>query len=259
MTSKKETFSTLLKEFEHRYELRSVFDDFLTLTICAFSQNPHTKKSYDEELYMEIIGKYKEKKYSDLFPKLLTQLILEMEEKLGDNSGNDVLGDFFEQELSRGGNGQFFTPWHVCMFMAKINHVDYENEEHMIKRLNILDPACGSGRMLLAGAMDYRHHNFYGIDIDHTCVKMATINLFLNGVFHAEVMWANALDPSDFRMSYIISLLPFGIFRISEREKSPLWNMHQNSFNRKMPDFDSAPNLIQKIHKEQGGSQLVLL
>jgi type I restriction-modification system DNA methylase subunit len=259
-----QTFSKLIKEFEHRYELRSVFDDFLTMAICSCGSNPNTGKSYDEDLYMETIDKYKSDNLRHNFPKMFSALVLEMEERINDSRGNDVLGEFFEQELSRGRNGQFFTPWPVCVFMSKINNIDFENEEHEIKQLNILDPACGSGRMLLAGAKDFRGHSFFGIDLDHTCVKMTVLNLFLNGVFNGEVMWANALNPDDFRMSYKLSFLPFGIFRIAEKENSPLWNMNRESFNKKpRTDFENAPELpsrlVDKINKEQGGSQLVLL
>ena len=37
MKTKQQTFATLMKDFEYHYDLRTVFDDFLTLTTCAFS------------------------------------------------------------------------------------------------------------------------------------------------------------------------------------------------------------------------------
>jgi hypothetical protein len=62
---------------------------------------------------------------------------------------------------------------------------------------------------------------------------MAAINLFLNGMFHSEVMCADALLPEDFRFSYRTSFLPFGIFRVTEKEHSPLWQLMQNSWPEK--------------------------
>ena len=50
------TFATTIKLFEYRYDLRSVFNDFLTMALCAFSQNPDTGKSYDEDLYLETVA-----------------------------------------------------------------------------------------------------------------------------------------------------------------------------------------------------------
>ncbi len=79
-------------------------------------------------------------------------------------------------------------------------------------------------------------HEFYGIDIDHTCVKMTALNLFLNGIFRSEVMWADALSPGDFRVSYVISFLPLGIFRVEVKEQSKLWRMYMNTFPAKQPE-----------------------
>jgi len=75
-------------------------------------------------------------------------------------------------------------------------------------------------------------HECYGIDIDRTCVKMTALNLFLNGVWNGEVMCANSLQPDDFVISYRISFSPLGIFKIEDKEKSKLWQMHGNSFLR---------------------------
>jgi type I restriction-modification system DNA methylase subunit len=151
-----------------------------------------------------------------------------MEERVSDSLGNDVLGEYFEQHLCRKNSGQFFTPWHICQFMAACTA---GNAIQSDTPLRVLDPSCGSGRMLLAGSRSFgRQHEFYGIDVDHTCVKMAALNLFLNGVFHSEVMWADALMLDDFHLAYRISLLPFGIFRIENKERSQLWHMYRNSF-----------------------------
>ena len=265
MTKEKETFIALFKDFEYRYEPRKVFDDFLTMTVASLAYNPKTNLSYDEDLYLETIALYKDDKLRFHFPKMLGHLLLEMDERAGSSEGNDVIGEFFDEKFGRKSKGQHFTPWHICKFMASCTSANLENFPENERTLNILDPCCGSGRMLLAsGRENGMHHNYFGIDIDHTCVKMTVLNLFFNGLFDAEVMWADALMPDDFRMSYQLSFLPIGVFRISEKEKSSLWNMHSESFKKnRQPDFENAPilssKLVGKIHKEQGGSQLVLL
>jgi hypothetical protein len=214
---KPENFESLIRQFEYRYDLRTVFDDFLTLCLCAFSPNPLTGKSHDEDLYLQTIEKYKNDEKRHLFPEMLAVLTLQMEDRVGSGMGTDLLGEFYEQNLYRKGASQYFTPWPICSFMAKIT-----TDESIIAThwpLRVLDPCCGSGRMLLASALENGpSQEYYGIDIDSTCVKMAAINLFLNGIFHAEVMCANALSPIDFRESYRISFLPFGVFRITEKK-----------------------------------------
>jgi type I restriction-modification system DNA methylase subunit len=235
MPQKIETFESILETFRYKHDLRSVFDDFLTMTICAFSFNPATSKSYDEELYLETIRKYK-KEEALQFPQMLATLVTEMENRLSDSVGNDVLGDYYGSYLYRKGASQYFTPWPVCMMMAEIACGEAKKPDQD-RPLRILDPCCGSGRMLLAaGKVNGPGHEYYGIDVDSTCVKMTAINLFLNGRFNSEVMCADALSFDDFRFSYRISFFPLGIFRIDEKEKSPLWHMHRTSLKRPAPE-----------------------
>jgi type I restriction-modification system DNA methylase subunit len=224
--TKKQSFSSLMLQFEHRYDLRTAFDDFLTLSLCSLSINPLTRKSYDEDLYIDTIRKYEKDDMRHIFAKAFAQMIQEMEERKGSSQGNDIVGDFYQEHLYRKGASQYFTPWHVCEMMAKITCAE-ETE----KVLNVLDPTCGSGRMLLASAFTLGNkHRYYGIDIDMTCIMMSAINLFLNGVFRGEVMCADALNPDDFRGSYKFSMFPLGVRLITEKENSTLWHLHKNSF-----------------------------
>ena len=201
------------------------------MSIAACSQNLQTKKSWYEEEYLETIAKYKDSELRHEFPKAFAYLITEMEEGVGSSLGNDVLGDFFEQHISNGRNGQYFTPAPVCQFMASITNSDSIGDAKTKQPLSILDPSCGSGRMLLAAhKVNGQGHEYYGIDIDRTCVKMTALNLFLNGMWNSEVMCANALSPDDFVITYRISCLPLGIFKIKVKEQSKLWQLQKNSF-----------------------------
>jgi type I restriction-modification system DNA methylase subunit len=257
MKNKTETFAQVMKRFEYRYDTRTIFNDFLTMTLCSFSQNPATGKSHDEDLYLETIGKYKNDNLRFEFPKLLARLTIEMEERVDSGMGTDVLGDFYESNLSRKGSGQFFTPWPICMFMAKAT-ADSLVEGEQNRPLRILDPTCGSGRMLLAGSkVNGPMQEYFGVDIDETCVKMTAVNLFLNGLFHSEVMCADALARDDFRFSYRTSFLPFGIFRVTDREQSPLWHLMQNSWpERKVKEHKAPPEFSET--KAATGNQLTI-
>ena len=257
MKNKTETFAQIMAQFNYRYDTRTVFNDFLTMILCAFSQNPATGKSHDEDLYLEAIGKYKNDDLRFEFPKLLAQLTIEMEEGIDSGMGTDVLGDFYEQNLSRKGSGQFFTPWHICEFMAKCT-VESVEDKPVDRPLRILDPSCGSGRMLLAGnKVNGPMHEYYGVDIDETCVKMTALNLFLNGMFHSEVMCADALARNDFRFSYRTSFLPFGIFRITEKEQSPLWHLMQNGWPERKVKEQKEPTPFNET-KVTTGNQLTI-
>jgi type I restriction-modification system DNA methylase subunit len=256
----KSTFADCMFALGSRFSLSKVFEDFLTMAICACSYNPVTKLSNYEEEYLEIVKTYKDSELRHEFSKAFACLCIEMEDQFHAELGNDVLGSFFEQHLSNGRNGQFFTPFPVCTMMASCVNTDGTTVTG--EPLRIIDPCCGSGRMLIAShrVKNVGKNEYYGIDIDHTCVKMAALNLFLNGMFGSEVMCANALMPNDFVISYRISLLPFGVFKITDKEKSSLWQRHNSSFvfKEKLSSsivLDSTPF---RERKNNNGEQLGL-
>lgn len=238
MKNEKDTFNTLIRTFEHSFDLRTVFDDFLTLSLCAFGQIPGAGKSYDEELYLSTISKYSKSPLRFELPKLLTCLVNEMTTRLDSSEGWDVLGEFYETTISSKGLSQFFTPWPICFFMAQCAcESAKEVRKNIEEPLRILDPACGSGRTLLAASrVAGPHEEYFGVDIDATCTKMTALNLFLSGLFHTETMNGNALAYDDFRMSYQTKLVPFGVFRNEKKECSKLFRMLQNSFETRIQE-----------------------
>jgi hypothetical protein len=172
------SFEEIMDQISRVHGANQTFTDFLTLCICAFSMGKL------EDLYFNTIRKY-EKPYAYSFSEALAALVIEMTGPGGDGFV-DVLGDYFEKNLSHGKNGQFFTPQPVCDMMARMMNPSMKGER-------IADPACGSGRMLMAMAKVNRLAWFYGADIDSTCAKMATINLCLNCIY-GEIAWMDSLS-----------------------------------------------------------------
>lgn len=219
-------FKRLFDKAAYGNSYDTVFRDFLTMCLCAHSRNFKTGLSHQEDLYMQTIEPYKQRGTLDLFPQLMGTMILLMDKFKDSSTGNDVLGSFYEAEISRGRNGQYFTPWPVCEMMARCTLESADQQTP----LRILDPACGSGRCLMATARSSKNwHHYYAIDIDPTCVAMCAINMLFNGM-RGEVMCANALDPESFQHSYTIQMLPPNLYRIDKRENSSLWNMNRYNF-----------------------------
>ncbi len=146
---KQQNFESLMLSFGYRHDLHTIFNNFLTKVIASFSRNRETGLSYLEDEYLETINKYDKGLETKLFPEMLAQLVDEMTNgKVGNNDTKDILGDFFQSHISNGRKGQYFTPEPICTMMAQITHGEKNNGS--IVPQSILDPCCGSGRMLIA-------------------------------------------------------------------------------------------------------------
>jgi hypothetical protein len=87
--------------------------------------------------------------------------------------------------------GQFFTPMAVCKVMAEFTIGDTaKDKEHV----TINDPACGSGRLLLAAMPHFKvgQATYFGTDLDRTCAMMAVMNMLWRNV-DSYIVWGNSL------------------------------------------------------------------
>lgn len=201
-------FSQYLDYINRRHGVQRTFNDFLTLCVCALSAQTQ------EDLYFDTISPYT-KEEIQLFTNAFGSLILEM-----DNMGEglkDCLGGYFEEFCSNGKNGQFFTPEPICDMLAQITRP---------LGATINDPACGSGRTLLASAKYNRYAVFYAADICLQCCQMTLINMCLNGLF-GFVYWMDTLKLSTFGVWRIAPHPQNGapyieVVPISEREIKPI-------------------------------------
>jgi len=133
----------------------------------------------------------------------------------------DPLGDLYMQTVSKGHLGQYFTPEHMCDLMAILSVGISENGK------SVLDPACGSGRMLLAAAKINRHQVFYGADIDKVCCKMAVFNMLLQSLT-GEIAHMNSLSNEFFTGYQVSTTLHNGYYypwyrKFTNPEESIIW------------------------------------
>jgi len=170
-------FSNILNELSYSYSRSTVFDDFLQMVVCSLSIGTQ------EDLYFKTIKKYKA---TDLqkFAEAFAFLVVDM-----DNGGEglrDCLGDYFQEFISGGHNGQFFTPSPICDMLASITMSEINGE-------TVADCACGSGRILLAAAKVKRNIKVFAADISYSCCLMTLINLSLNNI-PGVVCWQDSLN-----------------------------------------------------------------
>lgn len=177
-----------------------IWSDFVTMAACSLSNavDRSPKRDEREELYLKIAGRYK-KDELDYFAQLLAATVNALEE----NPEQDFLGVLFQLlELSSHWHGQFFTPYHVCDFMAKAVLTGNEKAEIEEKGyISVNDPACGAGALLIAAANEFRKRGinyqtsveFVAQDIEHTAAMMCYIQLSLIGcpgyVIVGDTLW----------------------------------------------------------------------
>ncbi len=190
-------FKQLLTAFEryaHGQSLHTAFTQLLDWTLLPF-------RKYDTvEQHQHALVTYQNHPKVDQLVKLLTLI--------GDLSGSfsDPLGELFMQAISNGHNGQYFSPEPICSMLAAMTMDNVSNSNEAIS-----DPACGSGRMLLAAAKINRHNKFYGADLDITCCKMALINMLLNSL-QGEVAQMNTLSNEFYKGFKVSTVLIDGYY-----------------------------------------------
>ena len=199
------------------------FEDFLHASVCALSGG------LMEDQYLAVVERHKHgqpgKRGCDSIARAFGTLVASMEQTQGEMI--DILGDLFQGAITYGEAGQFMTPQPVCRAMARLTIGDAVGEESeggegspasspvqsvdeasvevptteqsaepkalpRTPKRTVCDPACGSGRMLLAVAEINPHWEFYGQDVDLRCVRLCGLNLAFRNLY-GYVIWGNSL------------------------------------------------------------------
>jgi len=192
----KDNIVKMLEGLCHCHSPWTVFSDFVELYAISIS-NPVDKRQFDvrEERYLATIKRYTPDEQQK-FPQMFAELVLALERE-----ATDILGVIFhELNLHNHYKGQFFTPQHMCDFMAAmtIDRIDDEVAERGY--ISLSEPACGSGVMILGAirtmakkGLNYQRQLFVeACDIDLKCVHMTYVQLALCGV-PAVVLHGNTL------------------------------------------------------------------
>jgi type I restriction-modification system DNA methylase subunit len=194
--AKKEFIATVTKG-AYRFRTWEIFSDFCQMGAISLYQPFRLSEDLEEE-YLKIIGKYN-KEEVQIFPKLLSLVVMGLSAKMG-----DFLGEcFHELNLGSKYKGQFFTPYYISKLMASILGESTKEIETMS------EPACGAGGMIIARAdvlqgfgINYQKTMIVqAVDIDSLCVHMCYIQLTLLHI-PAEVVHGNSLSLEVFNTWY---------------------------------------------------------
>ena len=185
---------SILKEVERAEERsprgREFFRAFCLLAACALSTGKR------EEEYLAEARRWSRPEL-DEFARLLGVFVQEAEA----TPLTDLLGPTY---MARGGRwqqlgGEFYTPQSVADCMAQMTVSKEDVARHAAERrpCHIMEPACGSGGMVLAVAKVFAERRLWmrvtAIDISRTAVDMTFIQTTLHGI-PARVVHGNSLS-----------------------------------------------------------------
>ena len=178
-----------------------VWSDFITMSALAISNAfDREGETHDEreKQYMGLTRGYT-KDELDILTQLLSVVVL----ALDDDPRQDFLGEVFQGlGLNSHWKGQFFTPYHVCEFIAEISIQSVEAEIRRRGWIGVNDPACGAGALLIAARNEMVKRGiprtgalFAAQDIDRTTALMCYIQLALLGCAGYVIIGDSLLNP----------------------------------------------------------------
>lgn len=131
-----------IQKMSGEYSVYAIFDDWISMYALATAQSVDYKEDREAN-YFQIASKHKGK-LND-YCELNGMLIDAFEEKM-----EDVLGYIYMHlELGSSRTGQFFTPYHICQLMARM---EYQERDFY----DINEPSCGGGGNIIAFAEELK-------------------------------------------------------------------------------------------------------
>lgn len=185
-----------------------VFEDWMALATAAFAR--------DDARYTDVLDAYPAAGTDDPDDAIRRGCAEDFSEALGAlvaataDQDRPVLGDIYER-VGRQSDalGQHFTPWNVSYAIAELTLVTDDLEDATpADPLTVGDPACGSGRLLVATAKAVHERApetplvVAGTDKDRTCARMTVVNLVIARV-RGRVEHGNSLTDEVWRRWHV--------------------------------------------------------
>lgn len=234
--------------YKCRAEISTIFDDFLVYVIHGFSPG---EKNLENWKY----GKEEAAMFYQMYVKWI-QIMNVQVDALG---WYDVLGELYMSCIAgnarKNSNGQFFTPCHICDFMAEV--CDSPGKTGDI----CSDPACGSGRNLLAWHVKHLSTYLCAEDVDRTCCLMTVCNFIIHGCV-GEVIWHDSLRPETFydgwKVNEALAVTGLPTVRRIAKEESVVWQNWQSQRNDAKGDVITPIKKINISQKREEAKKLQL-
>lgn len=224
-----------------------VWNDFLFCSAVSIANVFPTKERENREKeYQDRLYRYRKEEMGKL-AELLGCVVMSLEQ----NPEQDFLGELYhELRLEQVQKGQFFTPYNISRMMAEIQFADGTAEAEIRRKgyINVSDPACGAGAMLIAFANAARSRKinyqsqvlFVAQDIDRTAVLMCYVQLSLLGCPAVVIQGDSLVKP--------------GLQEENEIWYTPFYQLNQWRFRDVRQRIDTG----QRIFSQEPDGQMVL-
>lgn len=233
-------FNKVFQRLTYRFDTFTAYRDYLDYCLYIFNTERDPK-------FIERLKDHYKDHYS-VFPEAFREHVLVNYQMISEtNEWYDLMGTYYEAVLSSSkasAFGQFFTPPSVCNMIAQM-HV--HNEKPVQKRVN--DPACGSGRTLLAFHAIAPGNFMYGDDLDPMCSAMCAVNLVMHGA-QGQVCNMNSLSLDDWRFGYEINphLYTLGLISIRPISKDQAFSLQH--WKHTPVETEKPPVMAQEAKKQ---------
>jgi type I restriction-modification system DNA methylase subunit len=241
-------FANDFKQLCRKHSSWTVWKDFVDTATYAISNAVDRRSKVwqkREDAYLEIAKRY-DKDELDILCNLFVDTVLALEE----NPAQDFLGKLYMAlDFGDGWTGQFFTPWSVSEFMAKITiGGDLKKQIDEAGYISVCDNACGAGCMLIAFAnackdipdVNYQQDVvFVAQDIDDTVAKMCYIQLSLLGCAGYVVVGNTITEPTTGTVLH-------PIYKGDKIYFTPMWFTNNWTIKRLMEDNCKEPSCKQE-------------
>src|SRR5690625_492265 len=199
MTDPEREFMRIVRDLSRRHQPWTVFGDFCEMAAISLANAVTIGELRDEReaRYLQIVGRYQPEEVRT-FPRLLGLVTMALETKTDDFLGRV----FMNLELYNHWRGQYFTPDALSIMMGRLT-IAGAAQQTIEERgfVRVLEPAAGSGAMVMAFAEELRAagYNYQRQlhaecwDVDQTAAHMAVIQLSLM-LIPAKIVIGNSLS-----------------------------------------------------------------
>lgn len=162
-------------------DLQRILNDIQNSTMGTESEDDFINLFEDLDLNSTKLGRSPEDR-NEIIVRVLTHLdAIDFELS---NSNSDVLGDAYEYLIGKFASGagkkagEFYTPQQVSKVLAKLVTTGKK------RILNVYDPTCGSGSLLLRVGKEVEVSEYCGQEMNRTTYNLARMNMILHDVHY---------------------------------------------------------------------------